>query len=123
MIAEACKAIRYVEESGDTNRSRWPDSRLWLAVVQQLNYDLFEMRNFTAPDTIKRVHRNAHLDLLFQQSVGLLVTRAAIAEVPIKDLPNFAYDEAMKMAQQFKSDVQHFEGKLRRSAERYEATS
>ena len=123
MIAEACKAIRYVEPSGDTNRSRWPDSTLWLAVVQQLNDDLFEMRNFALPDTIKRVHREAHLQLLARQCTGLLITRAAIAGVEIQELPLIVLDDANQLAAEFVAQPERFERRLHNSAARYEATS
>lgn len=123
MITDAISAIRYVEPTSDTNRARWPQSRLWTTIAQEIESDLFEMRNFAQPDTVKHVHKEAHLSLLARQCTGLMITRAAIAGVQSADLPAFVLNDAEQLVAEFKSKPEHFESKLRESAARYDAKS
>jgi len=96
---------------------------VWELVSNELEEDLFQMRNFAPPDVIKRVHREAHLELLARQEIGLLVTRAAITGVNVNDLPAFAKSSGEQVARSIAADVRAFEKKRHKSAERYEAIS
>ena len=116
-------AFQNVGRNGDTNRARWPDSALWEIITRELREDLFEMRNFSHPDTIKRVHKEAHLRLLMSQCTGLLITRAAIAGVQVAELASFTLSEAKDLAAEFSAEPERFEAKLQESAARYEAMS
>ena len=120
LFHSATEAIRYAEPSSDCNRSRWPDSLLWETVRNELDEDLFEMRNFAPPDTIKRVQREAHARLLEGQSMGLVITRAAIKGVPIESLAREALIEGQRMANEISKDQCRYGAKLRERADRYE---
>lgn len=119
MIAETATAVRHTMFSHDTNRARWAESELWKQVRLQLDEDLVEMRNFAPPDTIKRVQQDAHLKLLFDQALGLLISRAAIAGVGFHDLTKFAKSEGERLVSELVSRPGHFEKKLEDQTERY----
>ncbi|MBX7495162.1 hypothetical protein K3172_04765 [Qipengyuania sp. 6B39] len=117
---DAVSAVRLTEPSRDSNRSRWQNSQFWNLIETELQSDLFEMRNFAPPGTIRRVHREAHMRLLAKQSLGLLVSRAAITDIGIDDLAAFALAEGQAAAQEIASNSEAVEGKLLRSAQRYD---
>lgn len=121
VAAAAIDAVRHVDPNNDTNRSRWPKSPLWQIVDQELQSDLCEMRNFAPADTVKRIHKEAHLRLLARQCMGLFVTRAAIAGVSAENLPKFTIKEAKIFATEFASEHEKMKAKLRAIALRYEA--
>lgn len=120
LFQASVQSIRYTEPTPDSNRSRWPDSKLWQVVGAELGEDLFEMRNFAPPDTIKRVQREAHIRLLERQSLGLLITRAAIRGVSIESLAAEATAEGKRMASEITNDRSRYETKLQESSGRYE---
>lgn len=120
LLEFAANSIRYAEPSCDSNRSRWPLTLLWELVLKQLEEDLFEMRNFAPPNTIKRVQREAHARLLERQSLGLLVTCAAIKGVSIEQLSTEVIAQGKRFADEIAKDRSGYESKLRESADRYE---
>lgn len=123
LALEATEAVRMTEPNKDSNRSRWPASSFWKLVQSEVGDDLFEMRNFAPPDLIKRVHKEAHLDLLERQNLGLLVTRAAILGISIERLADFALAEGHRNFLAITAQIEVMEERLRKSGMRYEALS
>ena len=123
LVIEATDVVRLTMQREDRNRARWPNDPIWNVVRQELSADLFEMRNFAPPDTIKRIQKEKHLELLGQQLLGLLITRAAISGVSIDDLSAYAGTEGKRLARSIASDLEKTELKLSKSAARYEAIS
>jgi len=123
LAIEATEVVRLTMPREDRNRARWPNDPVWNLVRQELSADLFEMRNFAPPDTIKRVQKEKHLELLEQQSLGLLITRAAISGVNIDDLSAYARTEGTRLARKIGSELEKTELKFSKSAARYEAIS
>lgn len=123
MMIDATEAIRMAEPTSDTNRSRWSNCHFWDAVRTELSDDLFEMRNFAPPEVIKRIHRESHLQLLYKQSLGLMVTQAAIEGISADCIATYAKSLGDRYARDILKDAQKVEAKLQRCAERYEAQS
>ncbi len=121
MVIEATAAIRMAAPTLDTNRSRWPNCHFWDAVRTELSDDLFEMRNFVPPEVIKRIHRESHLQLLYKQSLGLVLTQAAIEGISADCVATYAKSIGDRYARDILKDAQQVEAKLRRNADRYEA--
>jgi len=119
MVAACLDMIRYAMPSGDSNRSRWPDSPLWHAVRCAADEDLFEMRNYADPDLIKAVQRDEHDKLLAQQMTGLLTTRAGILGIEGDALAGFATRAGKQMAQTIEQEPERFAHKLLAAAARY----
>jgi hypothetical protein len=119
MIAETLNAVRYAMPTGDSNRSRWPDSALWEQVRRNTAADLFEMRNYASPEKIKRVQRDAHDQLLEAQMKGLLVSRAALRNIDADQLPSFAITVGSALADDIANALQRYEVKLAKAAKRY----
>lgn len=103
----------------DSNRSRWPDSALWTQVRRNTEADLFEMRNYANPDLIKRVQLDAHDQLLENQMKGLLVSRAALRNMSVDQLPTFAAKVGREMAHDITSALLRYERKLSSASDRY----
>lgn len=120
LATAAIIAVRHTTPNKDTNRSRWPESFLWKIVTQEIRNDLFEMRNFAPADTVKRVHKEAHLRLLARQSMGLFITRAALSGISAQDLPSFTIAEAQHFADEFTSKLDEIQKKLQERAARYD---
>jgi hypothetical protein len=119
LVAATVDAIRHAAPTLDSNRSRWPDSPLWQAVRNETGQDLFEMRNFAAPDLIKSVQRDEHDKLLARQMTGLLTSRAAIQGIEADALPCFAEQAGEQMAEQIRQAPDRFAEKLETAAGRY----
>lgn len=119
IASAALTAIRYAQPSGDTNRSRWPESELWATTRKQVTEDLREMNSAVPADLIKRVQLEAHDKLLPSQMVGLLTTRAAIRKVDSADLAAFAKLIGSELSDQIADDPPRFEQKLAKSRARY----
>jgi hypothetical protein len=120
VMSSMLDAIRYALDSGDSNRSRWPDSELWRAVHLEVVDDLFEMRCSIAPDLVKRVQLEAHDQLLAMQMAGLLTTRAALHELVLSDLPSFALSVGKEMSNRVTEAPAHFDEKLTSAKARYD---
>ena len=120
LVTEMIEAIRYTEPCRDTNRSRWPDGHLWQAVRSEVDEDLFELRNFAPPETIRRVNKDTHLRLLSRQCLGLLISCAALEEVAFDDLPAFFQAQQTELIREVKDNPRRFEARLREAKARYE---
>ena len=121
LVSDAAEAVRLTQPIDDKNRSRWPNSEFWALAKMALEDDLFDMRNFCPPDTVKRVDKEAHRRLLAQQGLGLLITQAAISGITIDDLANFARSFGESSAHEIESNLARMEIRLAKSAMRYEA--
>lgn len=121
MMIEATAAIRLAEPTEDTNRSRWSNSRFWHAVRSELSDDLFEMRNFAPPEVIKRIHKESHLQLLYKQSLGLVIAQAAIEGISADSVATYAKEIGERYALDIVQNTSKVEAKLQRCADRYEA--
>jgi hypothetical protein len=119
LIASTLDAIRYTQPTEDSNRSRWPDCALWEQVRGHSAEDLFEMRNFASPDLIKRVQLDAHDQLLENQMKGLLVSRAALRDMPVDQLATFAAKAGRDMASEISGARSRYEKKLAAASDRY----
>jgi hypothetical protein len=119
MVAACLDAVRYASPSSDSNRSRWPDSPLWLRVREETGRDLFEMRNFASPDLVKSVQMDEHDKLLAAQMGGLLAARAAIRGIDTMGLPSFAEISGKEMARQIERDPEGYAEKVAKAASRY----
>jgi hypothetical protein len=120
LITAALGTVRYAQPTPDTNRSRWPESELWQHVHRQAEADLFEMTCRAAPDLVKRVQLDAHLQLLARQMIGLLTTRAALCGVGIDEFEAFARAAGAEMAREIAFAPSRFERKLAVAAGRYD---
>lgn len=118
-VNESLDTISYAVPSGDSNRSRWPETPLWQAVRQEVSDDLFEMRNFADPDLIKSVQRAEHDKLLEQQMTGILTPRAAILDLAASGLPDFAELSGGQMAESIEEEPERYSRKLAEAAARY----
>lgn len=119
MVASIVESIRYKQPTEDSNRSRWPDSHLWELVRQSTETDLFEMRNYANPDTVKRVQKEEHDQLLTNQMLGLLISRAALHAVEAGQLQTFANATGKQMAHYIARSPNRFEQKLAKANSRY----
>jgi hypothetical protein len=119
MLAAMMVSIRHTRPCNDLNRSRWPDSVLWLAVRQELEQDLFELRNFSDPDLIKYVQREEQDKLLLAQITGLLISRAAILNLDETELVQFVEHSGGEIAHNIKNDLPRYAAKLTYAAGRY----
>lgn len=119
MISNCLDAIRYTSPTSDGNRSRWPDSVIWEEARNAATEDLFEMRNFAAPDLIKYVQRMHHDQLLARQMTGLLISRAAITGIAFEGLADFAAASARLMTTHITEEEDHYARKLVDAAGRY----
>ena len=120
LITATLEAVRYAEPTSDTNRSRWPNGELWRLVRSEVDSDLFEMASRVAPDLVKRVQKDAHLQLLARQMIGLLTTRAALCRVGIDELEAFATRAGLEMAREIAKSRSRFEAKLAAASGRYD---
>ena len=118
LIACTLNAIRYAQPTEDSNRSRWPDSKMWEVVRKKADYDLFEMRNYADPDRIKLVQKEEHDQLLAGQMLGLLISRAALHGLHVGVLPAFATKAGAEMARHIIESPAHIEPKLAKAANR-----
>ena len=119
LIADTLDSVRYAMLTEDSNRSRWPDSALWTQVRRSTDADLFAMRNYASPDLIKRVQIDAHDQLLENQMKGLLVSRAALRNMSVDQLPTFAAKVGREMAHEITSALQRYERRLSTASDRY----
>jgi hypothetical protein len=92
---------------------------LWEQVRGHSAEDLFEMRNFASPDLIKRVQLDAHDQLLENQMKGLLVSRAALRDMPVDQLATFAAKAGRDMASEISGARSRYEKKLAAASDRY----
>jgi hypothetical protein len=118
LIARTLNAIRYAEPIEDSNRSRWPDSKLWEVVRQRADDDLFEMRNYADPDRVKLVQKQEHDQLLAGQMLGLLISRAAVNGMESEKLQAYATAIGRDMAQSINSAPERFGSKLAKARDR-----
>jgi hypothetical protein len=88
-FADFCDRVHYCIPTADRNRSRWPTHELWRAVSEVAKGDLRNMRSGVIPSEVKAVNREAHKRLLNSQTLGLLVSRAAIEGVSSDDVEAF----------------------------------
>lgn len=119
LISATLSAVRHVEPTADTNRSRWPESELWQCVRREVDADLFEMTSRVEPDLVKRVQKEAHDQLLATQMIGLLVTRAALRGVTSDGLASFASIAGRQMARDISKALPRYEQKLAAAVSRY----
>lgn len=113
-------AIRHVVPNGDSNRSRWPDSKLWHVVRRQVAEDLMEMTCSVPPDLIKKVQLEAHDQMLAAQMAGLLTSRAALHKLPARDLSTFALTVGEELSKRVAEAPEHFGRKLDTAMARYD---
>ncbi|NVE94887.1 hypothetical protein [Altererythrobacter lutimaris] len=90
MFADTMEAVRHVDPTSDSNRSRWPTSELWRIAQSQVNDSLLGVRSFADADQVKEIQRAEFCDLMLKQTLGLVVTQAAVRGVLIERLPDFA---------------------------------
>lgn len=119
VFAQAIQKVRYAEPNVDTNRARWPEHQLWKEVRRIIASDLFKMRNFAEPSTVKLVEREAYDNLLCQQIAGLVISRAALAGISYDKLPSYAQTTGHLMADQFARHLEKARKRLGRAADRY----
>lgn len=119
LVAASLDAIRHAQPTGDSNRSRWPESELWQNVREGAEADLFEMRSWADPDLVKRVEKEAYEDMLTTHMKGLLIARAALNGTQAKTLPAFARAVGAEMAEDFARAPRRFEQKLALARDRY----
>lgn len=120
MITAMFKAVRHTEPASDRNRGRWRDSALWREALKQCEVDLFELRNWAAPDLVKRVQLAAHDELLAMQMTGLLTTRAALRDLSFAQLLEFARTTGSEMINIIARSRSRYERKLLEAILRYE---
>lgn len=119
VFAQVLEAIRYTVPSADSNRARWPEHPLWEKARQEILLDLFEMRNFADPETVKLVQLEAHDQLLAAQMQGLLISRAALNQISHSALPHFIVANAREIIRTFSSNPAKVEERLLRATRRY----
>jgi hypothetical protein len=119
LVALTLGKIRHTSPNGDGNRSRWPQSPLWLAVHEEVNQSLLEMRSYVSPQKLKVVQRGAHVQMLLGQITGLQIAVAAIERIPSAALPAYAASGGEQLAARIQSDPEHFARKLAVAAARY----
>ncbi|GAA4647614.1 hypothetical protein GCM10023115_55760 [Pontixanthobacter gangjinensis] len=119
LVSATAQSIRYTNPTSDSNRSRWPDSTLWLKAKAALDTDLFEMRSYAEPCLIKQVHQHEHSELLQRQMTGLLTSKAAINGIDADSLSEFARLTGNEMATAIQSAPEDFAEKLKKAEDRY----
>ncbi|WIW90252.1 hypothetical protein K3M67_19580 (plasmid) [Sphingobium sp. V4] len=112
-------AVRHVEPSSDSNRSRWPDSPLWQAVRREAAREFADMCSGSVPSSVKTVQRDAHDQLLSRQMLGLLIARAAMHDIAPGQLSTFARNMGVDFADQIGADLARFTKRLFHSRSRY----
>lgn len=120
MIAASIEAIRHAQPTADSNRSRWPNSELWNRVADEVQTDLFEMRQWSDPDLVKSVQKDALNDLLARQMLGLMVNRAALRGIQFGKLRAFALDIGAELAREVSNSPARISEKLARTVSRYD---
>ena len=124
LVINAVESVRLAEPNYDSNRSRWPITSYWSLLQEEVRKDLFEMCNFAPADTIKRINKMAYLDLLTQQGLGLLITRAAIEGIDSSELADFAIRDGKTFARMIASTpADKMQARLIKRAARYDAES
>ena len=112
-------AVRHTEPTSDTNRSRWPDSRLWSESRQNLSADLFETCSTGPPDLIKRVQLEAHDNMLSRQIKGILTTKAALRGLGPDDLAGFAVSTGQVLGSEMADPISSYARKLKRAKKKF----
>ncbi|MDA5095017.1 hypothetical protein O2N63_13080 [Aliiroseovarius sp. KMU-50] len=78
VFLQMSKAIRYVNPTADTNRSRWQDAPIWKLATEQIQDDLAEMKSDLSCDKLKTILMDQQRQLLLSQYLGLGVSLAAL---------------------------------------------
>lgn len=118
VFARSLDVVRYTEPTNDTNRSRWPNHPLWGRAQKTIADDLFEMRNFAEPSTVKRVKFEAYDQMLVSQIVGLNIARAGLHRIQHQKLTDFVLDQTRELTHQLNVNANSVALRLSRATDK-----
>lgn len=113
------KAVRYTQPNSDSNRSRWPNHKIWDALSDKVLDDFSQYPTNLSPDTLKQVQFETHDSLLLRQILGLVISRAGLRHLRANDLPTFIRQIGDELGTEIDETRNSIERKLKRSTERH----
>ena len=88
-FTDALTRIRYTSPTSDRNRARWLVHNLWWQFESVIGNDLLLNCAGVLPSDVIHADRNAKMQELDAQILGLFITRAAISDVSSDEFGEF----------------------------------
>lgn len=116
---EFAERIKYREPNGLVNRSLWPEHELWLKVKETLARDMRHLKSGVAPKKFKEANRAEHIRMLDAQILGLMVSRAAAAQISEEEFDEFLQRHGQDLARASKEHRIALPERLANAAKKY----
>lgn len=111
--------IRYCMPSADTNRSRWLDHELWVAVKKTVAESLFDHIPTLTPEEYVEVKREQKIHALQTQMLGLAISLAAIEDRPAFIFGKFLETIAQRLEARSRYGNPDLTERLKRAKDKY----